>query len=73
MNNQETDMKQGLIELQTQLSFQEDTITTLDGVITRQQQQIERMQVQIDSLKKRFETLPESLSSEIPDEKPPHY
>lgn len=73
MTNQNDEILQQLVDLQTQQAFQEDIIATLDGVVTRQQQQIDRMQMQIDSLKKRFETLPESLNSEIHDEKPPHY
>ncbi|RRJ84165.1 SlyX family protein [Aestuariirhabdus litorea] len=62
-----------LVELQTQLAFQEDTIDALNAVVTRQQQQIDRMAVQLESLKKRFESLPDTLGEEVPDQPPPHY
>ncbi|WP_426416538.1 SlyX family protein [Aestuariirhabdus sp. LZHN29] len=62
-----------LVELQTQLAFQEDTIQALDRVVTRQQQQIDRLEEQLQYLRKRFEALPDTLGDEVPDQRPPHY
>ncbi|MCL6416311.1 SlyX family protein [Aestuariirhabdus sp. Z084] len=62
-----------VIDLQTQLAFQEDTINTLNAVVTRQQQQIDRMEIQLENLKKRFELLPDTQGEEVADQKPPHY
>jgi len=39
-----------LIELQTRLAFQEDTIARLNEVVTSQQQQIDRLRVALDNV-----------------------
>ncbi|WP_066016460.1 SlyX family protein [Endozoicomonas atrinae] len=62
-----------LLELQTQLSYQEDTIAQLNEVVTRQQKDIERLTEAFAQLKKQFENMAaEQLESqeELP---PPHY
>ncbi|MEL7449313.1 MAG: SlyX family protein [Pseudomonadota bacterium] len=63
-----------LIDLETRLAFQEDTITTLDDVVTRQQQQIDDLVQQIAILKDRVERREgaSEAATDI-DERPPHY
>ena len=66
-------MQNELLELQTQLSYQEDTIAQLNEVVTRQQKDIDRLKEAIAQLKKQFEEMvAEQLESqeELP---PPHY
>ena len=62
-----------LVELQTQLTFQEDVLQALDTVVTRQQQSIDRLL----QLQQRFERqLVELAGTGEPapeDERPPHY
>lgn len=63
-----------IIELETKLAYQEDTILQLNDVVCRQQNQI-------DALLKRYELLASSIkilsdkSLEEPEEtvRPPHY
>ena len=66
-------MQNELLELQTQLSYQEDTIGQLNEVVTRQQRDIERLTEALAQLKKQFdEMVSEQLEAqeELP---PPHY
>ena len=67
-------MTEELIELQTQLAFQEQTIAELNSALTDQQQQINILRLEILLLKEKFGTLEEKLDEEVPqDERPPHY
>ena len=67
-------MKEELLEMQTQLSFQEDTIAQLNDVVTRQQKQIDMLAQAIEQLKKQLKDVvegePELQGDEPP---PPHY
>ncbi len=63
-----------LIELETQLAYQEDTIQQLNDVVCRQQDQIDRLQAQCDSLISRTKELSDKLpDTSSGDERPPHY
>lgn len=66
----------GLVEVQSQLAFQEDTITALNEALTLQQQELTVLRRQVELLKQRLEehsTNSDQLSPPILDEKPPHY
>lgn len=74
----DTNTQQQLIELQTQLAFQEDLLQALNEVITRQQSQIDTLQREIlsnrDKLTHVLENLPNSgEGSSNLEERPPHY
>ena len=59
-----------LVDLQTQLAFQEDTIAQLSGALARQQDDIATLQRHWRHVEERYA----SLQSQLPDsEKPPHY
>lgn len=64
-----------LIEIETKLAFQEDTVQTLNAVVCRQQQQIEQLEATVKLLIERYR----QLSAQADDgdkpmhEKPPHY
>ncbi|PJE77990.1 Protein SlyX [invertebrate metagenome] len=68
-------MNAELVDLQTQLSFQEDTIDQLNNVVTRQEKDIERLFLEIEQLRSQVKALSEGdgirdSRDEVP---PPHY
>lgn len=70
------DIQEELIELQTRLAYQEDTIAQLNDVITKQDADITQLQHQMRLLAKRFEELlaeQDRGDVEITNERPPHY
>ena len=67
-------MADELIEVQTQLAFQEQTIAELNEVLTSQQKQIDLMRREIQLLKEKLGMLEDRIETGPPqDEKPPHY
>lgn len=66
-------MQDELLDLQTQLSFQEDTIDQLNEVVTRQQKDIERLMDAFAQLKKQFEDMVAEQLENQEESSPPHY
>lgn len=66
-------MNDDLLELQTQLSYQEDTVAQLNDVVTRQQRDIERLYEMIALLKKQLDTVASSRLEPQDEAPPPHY
>ena len=68
-------MNDDLIELQTQLAFQEHTIGELNEVLTSQQKQIDLLTLELRLLREQMGTLEERVESAGPPgtERPPHY
>ena len=68
-------MSNDLIELQTQLAFQEHTIAELNTVLINQQQQMDLLKLEIKLLKEKLSTLEDRVEhgSTPQHEKPPHY
>ena len=67
-------MSNELIELQTQVAFQEQTIAELSDVLTSQQQQLDLLRLEIKVLKEQLGVLEDRVEAGPPqDEKPPHY
>ena len=67
-------MENKIIDLQSQLAFQDETINELNDVITDQQQQLDQLREDIRLLNLRISSVAES--SNVSDEKeppPPHY
>jgi len=64
-----------LIEIETKLAFQEDTIQALNEVVCRQQQQIEQLAATLALLIDRYQQLSgeQTVGNKPVDEKPPHY
>ncbi len=62
-----------LIDLQTQVAFQEQTIAALNEALLGQQQQLDRFRVEISLLRQRLEDMQDSREVNPVDEKPPHY
>lgn len=65
-------MKNRLIELESRLTFQDDTIQELNKVLIHQQNQIDNLVSQVEQLKHYIQSM-ESLTMEKPSEPPPHY
>ncbi len=68
-------MTDELVELQTQMSFQEDTLAQLNDVVTRQQKQIDELTMAVEQLKKRLESMATEQLEAVQEEEPPppHY
>jgi SlyX protein len=67
------EIRQQLLEVQTQLAFQEDTLRELNDALALQQQEILVLRRQLQLLKQRQD---EQLAGQVPgetEEKPPHY
>jgi len=64
-----------LIEIETKLAFQEDTIQALNTVVCQQQKQIDQLEATLRLLIDRFRQLSADPPPAGPpaDEKPPHY
>ena len=68
-------LEDNLIDLQSQLAFQEDTVQTLNKVVIEQQGQIERLNEMLTLLKQQVDQaqFDAESGSQLVDEKPPHY
>ncbi|CAA0106175.1 Protein SlyX [BD1-7 clade bacterium] len=65
-----------LIHLQTQATYQEDTIQTLNDMVAKQQQDIMDIQKKMDNLVEELKLVLQSADSSSINtgfEKPPHY
>ncbi|WP_049721895.1 SlyX family protein [Gilvimarinus polysaccharolyticus] len=64
-----------LIELQSRLSFQEDTINELSNIVARQDRQLQALTKQLSSLARKFDeaTFDRDQGGSTADERPPHY
>ena len=70
------DITDELIELQTRLAYQEDTIQQLNNVITQQDATISQLQQQMRLLAKRVDEISftqEGSSDDATNDRPPHY
>ena len=70
-------MNQDLIDLQTRLAFQEETINQLNEVVTDQQARIDRLRQEVQWLGARYQEVLDAMEAGEPgaslSEKPPHY
>ena len=66
-----------LVELQSQLAFQEDTLQTLNDIVTRQQDELDALRARYAQLEQQFEGVLEGVEQlqgqAQPQERPPHY
>ncbi len=67
-------MENKIIDLQSKLAFQDETINELNEVITDQQQQLDQLREEIRLLNIRVSSVAESTNvSEEKEPPPPHY
>lgn len=64
-----------LIELETRLAYQDETLRVLNEVVVRQQLQIDRLEATCRQLLERLKRLPqaEGRANSAAEEVPPHY
>jgi len=66
-----------LVELQSRIAFQDQTINELNDALTSQQQQIDKLQYQLKLLNDKLTDMEEGMVGTMDinqgDEKPPHY
>lgn len=70
-----TDLRTEIVELQTRLQFQDDTLFKLDDALIRQARLIDQLQQRLRALEDKLEQLEfeRSVGTAPPAEKPPHY
>ena len=71
-----SDLQEQLIDIETRLAYQEDTIAQLNEVITKQDADIIKMSQQLRLLAKRFDDLQydqADAGGEVTNDRPPHY
>jgi SlyX protein len=66
-------MRAQLIELQTQLAFQEDALHTLDGVVAAQQLRLDKMEQMNARLERQLAQMLTALDERGDEPPPPHY
>jgi len=68
-------MNDEVVELQTQVAFQEHTIAELNSALISQQQQIDRLRLELKQLQDKLGALEERVeTAPAPaNERPPHY
>lgn len=71
--------RQAIEDLQSRVSFQEDTLGELNRLVSRQAVQVERLEQQLKALAGKYRDLRDALSQgeeggdSLVDEQPPHY
>jgi len=74
MSAESSDLTARVVELETRLAFQDQTVQALNEVVTRQQHDIDRLRRDLDALKARLRGLEPSPVGRREDEPPPpHY
>ncbi|MBP1150080.1 MULTISPECIES: SlyX family protein [Methylocaldum] len=67
-------IEERLVDLETKLAYQEDTIQALNNVVCEQQKQIDQLEATCKLLIDRIGQLAAAAElGKIVDEKPPHY
>jgi SlyX protein len=67
-------MPDRLVELETRIAFQDDTLQQLNAVVVRQQQEIDRLTREIEALKQQLRALaPAPVAGPAEETPPPHY
>ncbi len=67
-------IEERIIELETKLAYQEDTIQQLNDIVARQQKKLDLVENNLRTLIGKFQDVSEGASNINPlHEKPPHY
>lgn len=76
-NNDSNNDQDMLVDLQSRLAFQDQSINELNDVLTSQQQQIDKLQFQLKVLNDKLADMEDGMAGTMEisqeDEKPPHY
>ncbi|MEE1924529.1 SlyX family protein [Pseudomonas sp. 148P] len=66
-------LEERVMELESRLAFQDDTLATLNDVLVEQQRVVERLQLQMAALLKRYEEVMGQYEASEDEAPPPHY
>jgi len=66
-------LEERVMDLESRLAFQDDTIQALNDVLVSQQNAVDRLQLQIVALLKRQEEMGGQFESFEDEAPPPHY
>ena len=66
-------MESRLAEIETKLSFSEESLEALNRTVYRQQQQIDQLQSELRALREQVRTDLPAESRDLRDDTPPHY
>lgn len=67
-------MENRLIELETRLAFQDNSLQELNAVVVRQQREIDTLTRELEMLKAQLRTLaPDLVANRADEAPPPHY
>lgn len=72
-NDKQSTLEQALIDLQTRLAFQEDTLQSLNDVVADHQREIGDIRRQVGALIDQLEQVLTDLDADVDNERPPHY
>ncbi|MEO4047852.1 SlyX family protein [Pseudomonas sp. CAU 1711] len=67
------ELESRIIELETRLAFQDDTIATLNDVLVEQRRELERLQLQVQALARRQAEMAGQFGIAEDESPPPHY
>lgn len=66
-------LEQRLMDLEARLAFQDDTIQTLNDMVSRQQLELDKLNRAMELLARRQADIAASIPGESEDSPPPHY
>lgn len=72
-NDKQSSLEQALIDLQTRLAFQEDTLQSLNDTVADHQREIGDIRRQVGALIGQLEQVLTELDGSPDNERPPHY
>lgn len=67
------DLEERVMELESRLAFQDDTVMALNDVLVEQQRVVDRLQLQMAALLKRYEEVVGQYGASEEEAPPPHY
>lgn len=66
-------MEERILDMETKMAYQENTIKELSDIIYEQQKKIDLLEEKIGILVDQFKAFADSSGGGIRDDKPPHY
>ena len=67
------ELEQRVIELESRLAFQDDTIAALNDVLVEQRRELDRLRLQVQALASRQAEMAGQLGISEDEAPPPHY
>ncbi len=62
-----------MIELESRLAFQDDSIQQLSDTLAVQQKKLDDLTLAVKMMNEQLKSLPEEMRADTADEAPPHY